>query len=194
MRAVDRAIDKVGHDIENLKFNTAIAELMSLANWLRDSASRMNDAEWNHARRIIVLLLAPIAPFLAEELWSRFGEPESVHRQRWPAPDPAALIPDPVTIPVQVNGRLRQVEVGPGHARGRGRHPGGTGPARVRARPWAGRPAAWVYVPGRMISLVRWQARPNAPIAPIKYVSGDATGACRTSISSEKRPQSLSSS
>jgi len=91
MRALDRAIEKVGHDIENLKFNTAIAELMSLANWLRDSASKMSNAEWNHARRIIVLLLAPIEPFLTEELWSLFGEPESVHRQRWPASDPAAL-------------------------------------------------------------------------------------------------------
>lgn len=154
MRAVDRAIDKVGHDIENLKFNTAIAELMSLANWLRDSASRMNDAEWNHARRIIVLLLAPIAPFLAEELWSRFGEPESVHRQRWPAPDPAALIPDAVTIPVQVNGRVcAKVEVGPAAPEAEVTQAALALPAVREAL--GGPPGRVVYVPGRIISLVR---------------------------------------
>jgi leucyl-tRNA synthetase len=154
MRPVDRAIAKVGHDIENLKFNTAIAELMSLANWLRDCVSKMSDAEWNHARRIIVLLLAPIEPFLAEELWSLFGEPESVHRQRWPAPDPAALVPDAVTIPVQVNGRVcARVEVGPATPEAEVTEAVLALPAVREAL--GGPPGRVVYVPGRIISLVR---------------------------------------
>jgi leucyl-tRNA synthetase len=154
MRPVDRAIAKVGHDIENLKFNTAIAELMSLANWLRDCVSKISDAEWNHARRIIVLLLAPIEPFLAEELWSLFGEPGSVHRQRWPAPDPAALVPDAVTIPVQVNGRVcARVEVGPATPEAEVTEAVLALPAVREAL--GGPPGRVVYVPGRIISLVR---------------------------------------
>jgi len=155
LRALDRAIDKVGHDIENLKFNTALAELMSLANWLRDSAGQMNHREWNHARRVIVLLLAPLEPFLAEELWSRFGEPGSVHRQRWPVADPDALVDASVTIPVQVNGRVcGRVEVGPDAPEAAVTAVALALPA-VREALGSGPPGRVVYVPGRIISLVR---------------------------------------
>jgi len=155
LRALDHAIEKIGHDIENLKFNTALAELMSLANWLRDDAVGMNDAEWNHARRTIALLLAPIEPFLAEELWSRFGEQESVHRQRWPVPDPAALAPAAVTIPVQVSGRvLGRVEIGPAAPEAEATRAALALPA-VREALGGDSPGRVVYVPGRIISLVR---------------------------------------
>ncbi|HEX3488397.1 MAG TPA: leucine--tRNA ligase [Streptosporangiaceae bacterium] len=155
LRALDRAIDKVGHDIENLKFNTALAELMSLANWLRDSAGQMNDEEWNRARRVIVLLLAPLEPFLAEELWSLSGEPDSVHRQRWPVADPAALVVASVTIPVQVNGRVcGRIEVGPDAPEAAVTDAALALPA-VREALGGGRPGRVVYVPGRIISLVR---------------------------------------
>jgi leucyl-tRNA synthetase len=155
LRALDQAIDKVGHDIENLKFNTALAELMAAANWLRDSSGQMNHQEWNHARRIIVLLLAPLEPFLAEELWSLSGEPDSVHRQRWPVADPAALVAASVTIPVQVNGRVcGRVEVGPDAPEAEVTDAALALPA-VREALGGGRPGRVVYVPGRIISLVR---------------------------------------
>ncbi len=65
--------------------------------------------------RTLVLMLAPFAPHLAEELWQRLGEPYSVHQQAWPAWDPEAVREDTVTLVLQVNGRVRdrvQVPVG----------------------------------------------------------------------------------
>ncbi len=107
LRPLDKGIHKIGHDIENLKFNTALAELMSLTNWLRGVADDMDVQEWNRACRTVLLLLAPLEPFLAEELWSRLDEEQSVHAQRWPSYDPRALTAETVTLPVQVNGRVR---------------------------------------------------------------------------------------
>lgn len=73
MSRLDRAIHKIGKDIEALKFNTAIAELMSLSNWFRDEYAAMNNEEWDRTRRTFALLLAPLEPFLAEELWEQLG-------------------------------------------------------------------------------------------------------------------------
>ncbi len=106
-RPIHRAIHKIGHDIERLKFNTAIAELMSLSNWLRDVAAEMDRDQFADACRTLVRLLAPIEPFLAEELWSRLGQEPSVHAQSWPTYDARALEDDRVPLPVQVNGKVR---------------------------------------------------------------------------------------
>jgi leucyl-tRNA synthetase len=63
--------------------------------------------EWTDALRTLVLMLAPMTPHIAEELWARLGLPYSVHRQPWPAWDPAAVREDTVTVVLQVNGRVR---------------------------------------------------------------------------------------
>ncbi len=107
LRVMHRAVHKIGQDIERLKFNTAIAELMSLSHWLRDVADDMDAEQWAEACRVLVRLLAPVEPFLAEELWSRLGEQPSVHAQRWPTYDARALQDDLVRLPVQVNGKVR---------------------------------------------------------------------------------------
>jgi leucyl-tRNA synthetase len=107
LRALHRAVRKIGEDIERLKFNTAIAELMSLTHWLRDVGDDMDAEQWGDACRVLVRLLAPVEPFLAEELWSRLGEEPSVHAQRWPTYDAQAVDDDIVRLPVQVNGRVR---------------------------------------------------------------------------------------
>ncbi|MBW3086343.1 Leucine--tRNA ligase [Austwickia sp. TVS 96-490-7B] len=108
MSTLDRAITKVGTSIENLKFNTAIAELMSLRNWLQSSRDSMSCEEWSQARDVYCLLLAPFLPYLSEELWETFGHADSIHSQRWPQHN-EHLIPAPAAreIPVQVNGRIR---------------------------------------------------------------------------------------
>jgi leucyl-tRNA synthetase len=154
-RRLDQAIHKVGQDIESLKFNTAIAELMSLANWLRDAAGQLSAAEWDRARRVLVLLLAPVEPFLAEELWSRFGETGSVHAQPWPAYDPAALVPDTVILPVQVNGKVcGRIDTDPAAVQQTVVDLALAVPA-VRAALGDAPPSRVVYVPGRILNLVR---------------------------------------
>jgi leucyl-tRNA synthetase len=95
-------IRQVTADIGAVKYNTAIAALMKYANAL-EGAARVTRAEW----RTLVLLLAPFAPFLAEDLWERLGGTGSVHTQPWPEASDAALRGRTVTIVVQVNGRLR---------------------------------------------------------------------------------------
>ena len=109
-RALHKAIKKVSEDIPALAFNTAIAALMEALNVLREC--RLPASAHDEMARTYVLLLAPIAPFLAEELWERLGGPFSVHRQAWPEFDPALVAEETILIPVQVNGKLRdRIEV-----------------------------------------------------------------------------------
>ena len=115
-RAAHQTIDKVGRDMEAFKWNTAVAALMTLRNSLleaRRTASVSLDV-WNEAVDILLVLLAPIAPHITEELWSRRGNDESVHLQPWPESDPDAAADQTVTLVVQVNGKVRdRIEVSP---------------------------------------------------------------------------------
>ena len=104
-RALHRAINKVGEDIPALSFNTAVAALMEALNVLRRCS--LSPAVHRELARTYVLLLAPIAPFMAEELWEQLGGAFSVHQQRWPVFDPALVAGETVEIGVQINGRLR---------------------------------------------------------------------------------------
>ena len=109
-RALHKAIKKVGEDLPALGFNTAIAALMGTLNVLREC--KLSTAVHNEIARTYVLLLAPIAPFLAEELWERLGGPFSVHQQAWPKFDPEMVADETIVIPIQVNGKLRdRIEV-----------------------------------------------------------------------------------
>jgi leucyl-tRNA synthetase len=105
-RAVHTAIKEVSEDLEEYQFNTAIAGLMKLSNALAE-AEIPDSPVYAEGIRTLVLLLAPFAPHMAEELWQALGGTDSVHRQAWPTYDPAALVADTVTIVVQVNGKLR---------------------------------------------------------------------------------------
>ncbi len=113
-RAVHTAIREVSDDLEGFRFNTAVAELMTLQNAMSKakSAAIALTPAWEEACRTLVTLLAPIAPHLAEELWQRLGHATSVHLEGWPKADAAALVRDEVRYAVQVNGKLRgEVEV-----------------------------------------------------------------------------------
>jgi leucyl-tRNA synthetase len=101
-RAAHETIAKVTEDIEAMRFNTAISALMELTNaaykWPQMPRS---------AAETLVLLLSPLAPHLAEELWQRLGHKESLAYHAWPVADPALLKADVLEIPVQVNGKVR---------------------------------------------------------------------------------------
>ncbi|MGQ9836517.1 MAG: leucine--tRNA ligase [Cyanobacteriota bacterium] len=106
-RAVHTAIKAISEDIEEgYQLNTAISELMKLSNALHD-AGIPDSPVYADGIRTLVLLMAPFAPHIAEELWQELGGGDSVHKQSWPSYDPAALIADTVTIVIQVNGKLR---------------------------------------------------------------------------------------
>jgi leucyl-tRNA synthetase len=109
LRAIHKATKKVSADIEDMNFNTAIAALMELTNELFKIKAADNYAakEWQSVLSTLILLLAPFAPHIAEELWQQLGNDDSVHMQAWPAYDEVYVIEDTMTIAVQVNGKLR---------------------------------------------------------------------------------------
>jgi leucyl-tRNA synthetase len=101
-------------DYEAFHFNTMIAKLMELVNVLMRyrGTSVAASPEWNEAIQLALLMLAPAAPHVTEELWSRrlaaAGRPwESIHTQTWPEPDPTAVAEDTREVPIQINGKLR---------------------------------------------------------------------------------------
>jgi leucyl-tRNA synthetase len=102
LRVLHRTVKKVTEDIEGLRFNTAIAQLMVFVN----EATKLERRPKSLVEPF-VLLLAPFAPHLAEELWRRLGHPESLAYAPWPEYDPALVVEDVVTVAVQVNGKLR---------------------------------------------------------------------------------------
>jgi len=108
LRAMHYAIKSVTEDLEGFSFNTTIARLMEYTNALvKAKDAYWGTALWDEAVSNLLLLLAPITPHLAEELWACLGKPYSVHQQAWPAWDAAMLVEDTLEIPVQVNGKVR---------------------------------------------------------------------------------------
>ena len=108
-RITHKTIRKATEDLEAFRFNTMIAALMEFNNYLL-KAKKMSVVQsdaWHEAVGSLILLLAPIAPHLAEELWQRLGEPYSVHSQPWPKWDAAAAAEEILTLVVQVNGKVR---------------------------------------------------------------------------------------
>jgi leucyl-tRNA synthetase len=111
-----RTIKKVTEDIERFAFNTAIAAIMEFTNGLYREIEEFPDAfntyEGHEAIRSLVLLLAPFAPFICEELWEELGGEFSVHQQAWPEYDPRLARAERITLVAQVNGKVRdRIEV-----------------------------------------------------------------------------------
>ena len=155
-RAVHQTVAKVGADLEGFAFNTAVAALMTLRNDLLAARRRadVSSSVWDEAIDHLLLLLAPIAPHLTEELWHRRGGEGSIHLRPWPVVDEAAAAEEVVTIIVQVNGKVRDELV----------VPAGTPDAEVEAAALSSdRLAPWlegatirrvVVVPGRLVNVV----------------------------------------
>ena len=108
-RKLHQTIIKVTDDMQEFRFNTAIAAMMELNNWLLRSkgSAAYGTPIWNEAIHSLVLMMAPIFPHISEELWSRLGHEQSVHLQSWPPGDADKAREEEVTIVVQVNGKVR---------------------------------------------------------------------------------------
>ncbi|MCU0483861.1 MAG: leucine--tRNA ligase, partial [Chloroflexi bacterium] len=112
--AAHRTLRQVGDDYAAFHFNTMVARLMELTNLLHRyrGTEVAGGTAWDEATRLLLLMLAPAAPHVAEELWSRQlaarGETwSSIHAERWPAADEAASAAETREVPIQVNGKLR---------------------------------------------------------------------------------------
>ncbi|MFZ5904460.1 MAG: leucine--tRNA ligase [Chloroflexota bacterium] len=108
-RRVHQTLRRVTRDFEDFEFNTIISSLMELLNEMYKAreAGAVGSNEWKEAQEIYLKMLAPVAPHVAEELWSQLGKPYSVHQQAWPKVDEAAAKEDMIELPVQVNGKVR---------------------------------------------------------------------------------------
>jgi leucyl-tRNA synthetase len=110
LKLVHPAIKKVTGDLEDQKYNTAIAAMMKLTNELYELKvkEKFGDRDnWKFALESLVALVSPFAPHIGEELWHQLGHDTSVHRDSWPQWDDKYLVSDTMTIVVQVNGKLR---------------------------------------------------------------------------------------
>jgi leucyl-tRNA synthetase len=99
-----QTIKKVGDDIESMNFNTAVSAMMILTNALTDLGAEKVSSDH---RSILLKILAPFAPHMAEELWSQMGEKGSIHRASWPAYDASKLVASTFELVIQVNGKVR---------------------------------------------------------------------------------------
>ena len=111
-RAVHTAIAEISEDLDGeYQFNTAISELMKLSNVMAEHLEAASAPVAKEALHTLLVLLAPFAPHLAEELWLRLGanpdENCSIHAQSWPQPDPAALVRETIDLVIQVKGKMR---------------------------------------------------------------------------------------
>jgi leucyl-tRNA synthetase len=151
LKRAHKTIRTVTDHVERLRFNTALAALMDQLNYIQ----KLAPAELGRfAVETYLVLLAPMAPHLAEEIWRALGHDDSVHLEPWPKYDPELTRDETVTVVVQVNGKVRdrlQVDAGTPEEEVRRlalereavtRHLGGKAPKKV------------IYVPDKLVSIV----------------------------------------
>ena len=116
-RAVHTAISAISEDLDgDYQFNTAVSELMKLSNAMAEHLETSGDAIVTEAVHTLLVLLAPFAPHLAEELWLKLGGVGSVHSQPWPAADDQALVRDTIELVIQIKGKMRGTLTAPAAA------------------------------------------------------------------------------
>ncbi len=151
----NRVVQRITQDIEAFKLNTAVSALMEYAGALEDhrAAVGVSDA-YREALRTLLLLLAPFAPHIAEELWQRLGEPYSIHQQPWPIYDPAAITVEMITLLIQVNGKVRdRLEVRADVTQEQAQA-AALASAAVQRHLKGREPRRIIYVPGRLVNIV----------------------------------------
>ncbi|GIM48353.1 leucine--tRNA ligase [Collibacillus ludicampi] len=114
LQVTHATIKKVTEDIgTRYQFNTAISAIMELVNAIYSYPEDADVGTKLDAIETVILLLAPVAPHITEELWHKIGHETSVHQQKWPEYDPAALVQEEIEYVIQINGKLRDKVVVP---------------------------------------------------------------------------------
>jgi len=155
-RITHQTIRKITSDIEKLRFNTMIAALMELTNYLSKvkEAGHVTASAWEEAVDTLLLLLSPTAPHLTEELWQRRGHDYSIHNQSWPNWDEELAKDEEITLVVQVNGRLRDRIAVPVSISETEAQQLALDSQRVKPHLEGKEIINTIYVPGRLINLV----------------------------------------
>jgi leucyl-tRNA synthetase len=152
LRALHRTIDAVRDNMDKLRFNVSVAKITELNNHL--TARYTDGGVPRSAVEPLVLLLAPLAPHVSEELWSRLGHPDSLVGELFPEADPALLIDETIEIPVQVNGKVRTRVHVPADADAAAVEAAARADDRVAALLAGATVRKVVAVPGRLINFV----------------------------------------
>jgi len=139
----------VTDDLDGLRFNTAIAQLMVLVNELTPLERRPRMVV-----EALVLMLSPFAPHLGEELWRRLGHAESLAYEPWPVWDAARALEESVTIAVQINGKLRATLEMPRDVAQAEAHEAALADERVRRYVDGGQIRKVIFVPNKLLNLV----------------------------------------
>jgi len=153
-RLMHKTTKLVTERYEAFQYNTTISELMSYRNELQKLRGKVAPALWHEAIERLLLLLAPAAPHLTEELWHRLGHDQSIHLQAWPTWDEALTVETEVPLVVQVNGKVRdQFPVRPGLTEDEAR-PLVLERPKIREQVNGRQIVKWIYVPNRLVNLV----------------------------------------
>jgi leucyl-tRNA synthetase len=156
LRIIHPTIKKVTEDLEDQKYNTAIAAMMKCVNdlYLLKKDGFADHAAWQFALESLVALVAPFAPHIADELWQQLGHESSVQRDSWPTWDDQYLVSDTMTLAVQVNGKVRaEITVATDTSK---TDIEAAALAHERTKEYLGtkKPTRVIYVPGRLVNVV----------------------------------------
>lgn len=157
LRLTHLTIKKVTRDIEDEKFNTAVASMMEMVNGLykiKESHGIDTSDEWRFALESLIQILAPFAPHITEELWRGMGHDDTVHVGHWPKWDEKYLKSSVMTIIVQVNGKLRAKLELPSDMDRQGVEVAALADENVQKFTNNKPPKKMVYVPGKLVNIV----------------------------------------
>ena len=156
IRTTHKTVKKVVGDLERFKFNTALAAMMEMTNHMSRAWDEggIDSGSWSDAVEKLLLLLAPIAPHVTEELWERTGRPFSIHNKLLPSWDEELARDEEITLVVQVNGRVRDRIQAPASIEEAEARQLALESSRVRPYLEGTEVRQVVYVPGRLVNLV----------------------------------------
>ena len=154
-RWTHKTLIKVASDIEEFRFNTVISSLMEFTNALHEAARQPVGREaFVEATDALLLMLAPVAPFMAEELWAMKGRPYSVHQQHWPQADRLLAAEEEITLVLQVNGKVRGRLNLPADLTEAQAREAALGQESVQRHLNGKSPKRLIYVPGKLVNIV----------------------------------------
>ena len=157
LRLTHLTIKKVTRDIEDEKFNTAVAAMMEMVNGLykfKESHGIQATETWRFTLESLLQILAPFAPHITEELWHELGHTDTIHVNHWPKWDEKYLVNDVMTIIVQVNGKLRAKLELPADTDKDALEQAALADEKVCAYLDARTPRKVIYVPGKLVNIV----------------------------------------